>query len=101
MTEKPNYQKELLELCRDWWAKYEQATTGEKLVKFDWPQVLHDFVKQVALDSFKNGIDAEKRRAGGHAPHAHGPRQRPAYTKGSAVANGRLKPVEAAPAAES
>jgi len=35
---------------------------GDQLVKFTWPKILCDFVKQVALESFKNGVTVGKRK---------------------------------------
>jgi hypothetical protein len=97
MEGKPNYQQELLERCGRWWVQVEDAIAKESLIKFDWPKILHDFVKQVALDSFKNGIDAGQRRAAGHSGYSRRPRRAPAHVKGTALESGRLKPVEREP----
>jgi hypothetical protein len=64
-TEKkqPSFQEQLRAKCAEWWADYEAQTAGDTLVTFDWPQVLYDFVKDVALASFKNGVTVGKRKA--------------------------------------
>ncbi len=45
---------------------------------------IYAFVKEESLRSWKNGLEAAKRRSGF---------SRPAQIKGTALANGRLKPV--------
>lgn len=59
----PTFQEHLRQQAQEWWANYEAATAGDTLVTFDWPQVLYDFVKDVALASFKNGVTVGKRKA--------------------------------------
>jgi hypothetical protein len=61
---KVSYQQVLLDRCTEWWESYEERTEGSELVAFDWPQILCDFVKSVALESFKNGVTVGKRRGG-------------------------------------
>jgi hypothetical protein len=94
MEEKRNYQNELLELCGQWWASVENAIARDSLVKFDWPKILHDFVKQVALDSFKNGVQAGIRRAGTRPPQGNAPSPYRKYSKGTALGNGKLQRAE-------
>jgi len=60
---KRTYQEELRAACDAWWNDYEQATSTQNLVHFDWAHILYDFVKGVALDSFKNGVTVGKRKA--------------------------------------
>jgi hypothetical protein len=97
MADRQNYQAELLEQCRAWWGKYEESVTSSTLIKFDWPKILHDFIRQVTLQSFKNGIEAGQRRAGGHSGYSRRPRRAPAHVKGTALESGRLRPVEREP----
>ena len=61
-TKKESYQQMLLERCQEWWTKYETSIDGSQLIEFDWPKSLCDFVRQVALESFKNGVAAGRRR---------------------------------------
>lgn len=63
--EKPaSFQEQLRAQCAEWWTNYEAATAGNKLVAMDWRQILYDFVKEVALVSFKNGVTVGKRKSG-------------------------------------
>ena len=95
MEGKPNYQKELLELCGQWWTHYEETIARDSLVEFDWAKLLHDFVKQVALDSFKNGVQAGIRRAGTRPLQGNAPRPYRKFNgKGTALSNGRLQRAE-------
>lgn len=97
---KRNYQKELLELCGQWWASYEDTIAKQPRVRFDWPGFLHEFVKTVALDSFKNGVQAGIKRANTRPPQTHAKQAPRTLGKGTALSNGKLKPVEQEPTAE-
>ena len=91
MEEKRNYQQELLELCGQWWTHYEETIARDSLVEFDWAKILHGFVKQVALDSFKNGVQAGIRRANTKPTQGNAPSSQRKYGKGTALANGKLQ----------
>jgi hypothetical protein len=92
---KRNYQQELLERCEQWMAHYEETIARDSLVEFDWAKILHDFVKAVALDSFKNGVQAGIRRASTRPPQqGNAQHVRRTYGKGTALANGRLQRAE-------
>lgn len=56
----------------------------------DNPQAaeIYDFTKEVALESFKNGLRASRRTS----PNG---KSAPTYIKGSALRNGKLHPVMA------
>jgi len=95
MEEKRNYQEELLERCGQWLTHYEETIARDSLVEFDWAKILHDFVKEVALDSFKNGVQAGIRRASTKPPQGNAPRPYRKFNgKGTALSNGRLQPAE-------
>ena len=95
MEEKRNYQQELLERCEQWLTHYEETIARDSLVEFDWAKTLHDFVKEVALDSFKNGVQAGIRRAGTKPSQGNAPRPYRKFNgKGTALSNGRLQPAE-------
>ncbi len=87
MAEKTNYQEELKErvtrLC------YDVGVEPERV------QTVFEFVKQESLKSWKNGINEGLKRVTGKPPKAA-----PVYANGSALQNGKLKPVEAAPASK-
>jgi hypothetical protein len=92
---KRNYQQELFERCEQWVLHYEETIARDSLVEFDWAKNLHDFVKEVALDSFRNGVQAGIRRAsGGGRPQGNAPRRPSRNYKGTALANGRLQRAE-------
>ncbi len=61
----------------------------------DIRDAVYQLVKEEALKSWKNGINEGLKRANGKLPKAA-----PVDTNGSALHNGKLKPVEAAPAPE-
>ncbi len=65
-----SYQQHLLDECRRWWDAYEKSIVPDQLITFDWPAILYDFVKGIALESFKNGVTVGKRKA-----HANGRQQ--------------------------
>lgn len=96
MEEKRNYQEELFERCEQWLTHYEETISRDSLVEFDWAKILHDFVKEVALDSFKNGVQAGIRRASTKPQQGDAPRRpyRKFNGKGTALSNGRLKRAE-------
>ena len=92
---KRNYQQELLERCEQWVAHYEETIARDSLVEFDWAKILHDFVKEVALDSFKNGVQAGIRRASTKPQQGNAPRPYRKFNgKRTALSNGRLQPAE-------
>lgn len=96
MEEKRNYQQELFERCEQWLTHYEETIARDSLVEFDWAKILHDFVKEVALDSFKNGVAAGIRRASAKPPQqGNAPRPYRKFNgKGTALSNGRLQRAE-------
>ena len=91
MEEKRNYQHELLELCAQWWARYEDTVAEKPHARIDWPSFLHEFVKQIALDSFKNGVQAGIRRASTRPTQGNAPSPSRRQAKGSALGNGKLQ----------
>ena len=84
---KPSYQDQLAARCEEAWGAFMESDDG------DWGQ-LYEFVKQVALESWKNGVEAGRKRVGSAAPQQNNPRAAKVYTKGSALANGKLKAVQ-------
>ena len=53
-AKKPTYQEELRNRCGQWWDEEGEAADLDKLF---------DFVKDIALESFKNGVTVGKRKA--------------------------------------
>ena len=60
----------------------------------DIRDAVYQLVKEEALKSWKNGINEGLKRANGKLPKAA-----PVHAKGTALEGGKLKAVEAAPAA--
>jgi hypothetical protein len=54
---KPSYQEELRKRCGQWWDEHVERSENPR------PEDLFDFVKEIALDSFKNGVTVGKRKA--------------------------------------
>jgi len=79
---RPNYQREL----RDRVARFYTEELSNAETRADQLSRIYDFAKQVALESFKNGKEAGTRAT-------RRPRTASANIKGTALENGKLKPV--------
>ncbi len=76
-TTRASYQQHLLDECRRWWEAYEKSIASDQLITFDWPAILYDFVKAIALESFKNGVTVGKRKAHANGRQQGDPRRTP------------------------
>jgi hypothetical protein len=76
-AKRASYQQQLHEACTKWWRDYEESTQPDALIKFDWPAILYDFVKAIALESFKNGVTVGKRKAHANGREQGDPRREP------------------------
>jgi hypothetical protein len=76
---------------------YQKALRERVFQQFgaDIRDAVYQLVKEEALKSWKNGINEGLKRA-----HAKPAKAAPVYTNGTALENGKLKPVEGAPATQ-
>ena len=53
----PSFQEQLYNRCGQWWDEHVERPDHPR------PEDLYDFVKEVALESFRNGVTVGKRKA--------------------------------------